>query len=78
MLYGKGAVRLNNLKTMRDILAKGSQDSGYSDYYRAKIRRRIKEIDEGIFSKRKVKGDKVGVVKYVKVYIPTDFYQVRY
>ena len=78
MLYGKGAVRLNNLKKMRDILAKGLQDSSYSDYYRARIRRRIQEIDEAIFSKRKVKGDKVGIVECVKVYVPADFWQVKY
>lgn len=77
-LYGKGDLRIKNLKAMRDMFEDGLREFEFSDFYKARVRRRIQEIDEIIFAKKKVKGDKVGVVEYVKVYVPTDFYQVRY
>ena len=78
MLYGRGYMRINNLRIMRDDFKKALAELDFSDLYQAKIRRRIREIEKALFVKQKIKGDKVGIVECVTVYIPTDFWQVKY
>lgn len=78
MLYGKGDMRIKNLRIMRDNFKQALAELDFSDLYKAKIRHRIRQIEKALFVKQKIKGDTVGIVECVKVYVPTDFWQVKY